>query len=35
MEINMGNGFDYSVYELRKAPEIPNFSKDILNKIAL
>jgi len=35
IEININNGFNYNVYELRKTPKIPKFSKDILNKIRM
>jgi len=35
INININDGFNYSVYELRKAPKIPKLSKDILNKIRM
>ena len=33
IEINVDEGFNYSIYELRTTPKIPKLSKDILNKI--
>ena len=35
MEVNVNDGFNYSIYELRTTPKIPKLSKDILNKIRM
>lgn len=35
MEINVNDGFNYSVYELRTTPKTPKLSKDILSKIRM
>lgn len=35
MEVNIDDGFNYSVYELSATPKLPKFSEDILNKIGM
>jgi len=35
MEINIDDGLNYNVYELRATPRLPKISKDILNKIRM
>jgi hypothetical protein len=35
MEVNVNDGFNYSIYELRTTPKIPKLSKDILDKIRM